>query len=71
MIVSDPDQMERLVAKNRNLVWDNGWDVLKITKSPTAMFYKDGRAFGNKWFRTERYALTRRGWTIPDEFFKS
>ena len=67
MIVTDLDQMERIVAKNKNLVWD-GWDVLKTRWHPRGDFYKDGRRIKGNWYRTKRFALTREGWKLPDEF---
>ena len=71
MIISDPVQMEKIVARNRNLIWDNGWDVLSVKRSPTAFFYADGRLIKGKWYRTKRYTLSRQGWTIPDDIIKA
>lgn len=71
MIISDLAQMEKIVSRNRNLIWDNGWDVLSIKKSPTALFYADGICIKNQWYRTKRYTLNRQGWTIPDDVFKT
>ena len=70
VIVSDPDVMERLVQSSYNLVWD-GWKVLRTRKHPTAYYYKDGRLIKGRWFRTEEIRLTREGWVVPGDLFRT
>ena len=68
--ITDPDYMDIVVKRSRNLVWD-GWDVLKTKRHPLAYFYKDGRFIAGRWYRTRRFRLTEKGWNIPDGFVKA
>lgn len=67
MLINNPEQMEQIVKRNRNLRWDNGWDVIRVRKHPNGISYPDGIRIGDKWFRTERFKLTRDGWKLPDD----
>ena len=69
MMVKSLEAMERIVANSNDLIWD-GYDVLKIKKSPAAIFYSDGKRIHGEWYRTKRFILGRHGWKIPDYLIK-
>ena len=67
MLISSLDQMEKIVGKNKDLMWE-GWDVVHFYPSEKAKTSKFGRRINNKWCITKRFELNERGWDIPHKF---
>ena len=59
--------METIVSSNSKLSWD-GWDVIELTPSDSAVFQKNGVYKNNKWNIQKRYVANRNGWTMPDKY---
>ena len=67
MKIKSLEQMEELVKKNRELIWD-GWTVVHSYQSDKARTSKFGRRVNNKWHLQRRFELSRDGWDIPKRF---
>ncbi len=63
MLVKTLEDMESIVDTT-SLEWD-GWDVMKLTPKPTAMYDRNGVFVGDKWWTKKSYPLTEEGWDIP------
>lgn len=68
MLINSLEKMEEIVEKNDSLSW-SGWDVIHLTKSPTAWMKPDG-VFRNGWFIQKRFALSENGWELPNKFVR-
>lgn len=69
MIVNDLDTMEKIVKSNSSLSWD-GWDVVELKKSPTAMFKQNGVFKTGSWYIKNVYTPSRDGWRIPNKYVR-
>lgn len=69
MIVTDLDTMEKIVKDNSSLAWD-GWNVVELKKSPTAMFKQNGIRKDNTWYLKTVYTPSRDGWRIPNKYVR-
>jgi hypothetical protein len=58
--------MESVVSSNKELAWD-GWNVIKDTKNPNAMFKKNGVFKNGEWFKRDTFPITENGWNIPNK----
>lgn len=67
MIIKDLAKMEKIVQKNKNLLWD-GWDVIDLKESYTAKTSPLGIRVNNKWYLKRIYSPNRNGWSIPDKY---
>ena len=67
MIVKDLDHMENIVSTNKSLSWD-GWNVVELTKSSTAMFSRNGVFVNGSWFTKKVFVPNRDGWRIPVKY---
>ena len=67
MIVNNLKQMETIVSTNSKLSWD-GWDVIELKPSHSAVFQKNGVYKNNTWSIQKTYKPDRNGWDIPDEY---
>jgi len=65
MIVDKLDQMEKIVSKNKALLWD-GWTVVNIYKSDKAKTSKYGMYINGQWYMSKRFEPSRNGWDIPE-----
>lgn len=65
MLVSDLDKMESIVESREDLSWD-GWDVVRHTHAPNAMYFKESEFRDGQWFKKKVYPLTEQGWNIPN-----
>ena len=65
MLVTNLEEMERLVAARPDLDWD-GWNVVKYVNSNNAMYAKDGAFKDGKWLIKKVYPLTEEGWRLPN-----
>lgn len=61
------EQMEEIVSQNKNLSWD-GWNVVELKQSNTAMFKKDGAFIDGKWYIKKVYQCDENGWRIPSRY---
>ena len=57
--------MEQIVESKEILYWE-GWDVIKAQPKPTAYMSKDARFMEDEWYECERFPLTEHGWYIPE-----
>jgi hypothetical protein len=69
MIVTDLDLMEQIVKSNSSLSWD-GWNVVELKKSPTAMFKQNGMYKNGSWHIKNVYSPSRDGWRIPNKYVR-
>ena len=66
MLITNLQKMEKIVSSNKDLFWD-GWDVVHIKPSSTAMFKNNGAFINGSWFIKTVYSLNRNGWNIKKE----
>jgi hypothetical protein len=59
--------MEKIVAKNHNLIWD-GWTVVELKQSEIAKTAVNGIRYKNKWFLSKKFVPDRTGWDIPNKY---
>ena len=67
MIVKNLNTMEKIVNKNKNLIW-NGWDVIDLKESNVAKSSLLGIRIKDKWYLHRTYKLDRNGWDIPNKY---
>lgn len=67
MIIKSLNTMEKIVAKNKNLIWD-GWDVIDLKESDIAKTSPNGIRINNKWYLHKRYSPNKNGWDIPHKY---
>lgn len=65
MVIKSLEEMEKIVAKNKNLSW-NGWDVVSLKWNPVAYTKPTGAYIRGKWYTRFVYPVTESGWNIPD-----
>jgi hypothetical protein len=65
MLVNDLSYMEHIVSQRHDLEWQ-GWDIVKYTKSNSAMFNQDGIFKNGSWYKKKVFPVTEIGWTIPN-----
>jgi hypothetical protein len=64
MLVTSLEAMEKIVKKNRELMWD-GWDVIHFYPSEKARTSKFGARVKGRWCIQRRIVPTEQGWDIP------
>lgn len=67
MLITDLNKMETIVSKNKSLSWE-GWNVVELTKSSSAMFKQDGAFVKGSWYTKKVFSPTRDGWRIPHKY---
>jgi hypothetical protein len=67
MLIKSLNTMEKIVAKNKNLIW-NGWDVFDLKESDIAKTSPVGIRINNKWYLHKVYSPNRNGWNIPNKY---
>lgn len=65
MLVTDLEEMERIVAARPDLEWD-GWNVVKYIRSDNAIYSKEGAFKDGKWLKKKVFPLTESGWHLPN-----
>lgn len=65
MLVTSLEEMESIVASRSDLEWD-GWNIVKFTASPNAMYSPDGVFYRGKWMKKKVFPLTEDGWYLPN-----
>jgi hypothetical protein len=66
-MIKSLEKMEEIVSRNSNLSWD-GWNVVELKQSNTAMFKKDGAFINGKWYIKKIYRCDENGWRIPSRY---
>ena len=69
MKINSLEQAEQIVANNKSLVWD-GWDIIQLTKSPTAWMKPEGVLRDGDWYLQKHYNLSAEGWELPAKFVR-
>lgn len=67
MIVKNLEVMEKIVSKNRDLIW-SGWDVLELKKTNLGRTDANGIRIKNNWFIQKTFSPDRNGWDIPNKY---
>jgi len=67
MIIKSINVMEKIVSKNKSLVWD-GWDVLDLKETDIAKTSPKGIRIKDKWYLHKRYSPGAKGWEIPNKY---
>jgi hypothetical protein len=70
MNIKTLEQMETIVSANPQLSWD-GWDVVHLSQSNTAMFKTNGAFVDNKWCIRTVYSPDQNGWKISQKHLES
>ena len=67
MVVKSLEVMEKIVNKNRDLMW-SGWDVLELKKTNLGRTDVNGIRIKNNWFIKKTFSPDRNGWDIPNKY---
>lgn len=67
MLIRSLNTMEKIVAKNKNLIWD-GWTVIDLKESDIAKTSPNGIRIKDKWYLHKVYAPSESGWDIPNKY---
>jgi hypothetical protein len=67
MVVKSLEVMEKIVGKNRDLMW-SGWDVLELKKTNLGRTDVNGIRIKNNWFIKKTFSPDRNGWDIPNKY---
>ena len=70
MLVNNLEDMERIVLSREDLEWE-GWDVVKYTRSSSAMFSAEGILKNGIWCKKKVFPITKDGWFLPNIFRES
>ena len=69
MKINSLEEAETIVENNKSLSWI-GWDIIQLTKSPTAWMKPEGIFKNGNWYLKKQYNLSTSGWEIPDKFVR-
>ena len=69
MQITSLEQMEKIVASNKELLWD-GWTVVSSYPSDKGSTSKNGALVKGKWHVQRRFELTETGWDLPSKFVR-
>lgn len=69
MLINNLDTMEKIVKSNQSLSWE-GWNVVELKKSPTAMYKQNGAYINGSWYFKTVYSVNRDGWRIPNKYVR-
>lgn len=64
MLISNLDQMEKIVESREDLEWI-GWDIIRYF-GQSSFLSKDAVFKNGKWVKTKVYPITEQGWDVPD-----
>jgi len=67
MIIKSLNTMDKIVSRNKNLMWE-GWDVIDLKESDIAKTSPKGIKVKDKWYLHKRYSPNRNGWDIPNKY---
>lgn len=68
-MIKDLETMEKIVNDNKDLSWD-GWDVIEVKPSPSAMFKTNGAFINGKWHIRNVFKYGSKGWEIPGKYVR-
>lgn len=69
MNINNLDHMEKIVNNNNSLSWE-GWNVVELVKSKTAMFKTNGVFVNGSWYIKNIFSVDRDGWRIPNKYMR-
>jgi len=69
MIVNDIYEMERIVANNDKLHWNN-YDVWLLEKQSSADLLSNGVYIDGDWYIRTIFPVEKNGWNIPEKLMK-
>ena len=69
MNISSLEEAEKIVENNDSLNWD-GWNIIQLTKSPTAWMKPQGIFKNGEWYLQKKYTVSADGWEIPVKFVR-
>lgn len=67
MIIKSLEQMEKIVARNKELKWV-GWDVVERKRSDLGRTSTSGIRIKDTWYLQKTFNLDRQGWDIPNKY---
>jgi hypothetical protein len=68
-MIKDLEVMEKIVAKSNSLSWE-GWNVVELIPSATAMFKTNGAFVNGNWYLKNVYQCGTQGWKIPNKYVR-
>jgi hypothetical protein len=66
-MIKTVEQMEAIVNKFNELSW-NGWDVIELKKSPSAMMHVHGAYIDGTWYIKNIFSPSENGWKLPSKY---
>jgi hypothetical protein len=66
-MIKNLEAMETIVKNNNELSWD-GWNVVELKPSASAMFKTNGAFVNGKWYTKKVYSCGQQGWNIPSRY---
>ena len=69
MMINSLEEAETIVENNKSLMWV-GWDIIQLTKSPTAWMKPEGIYKDGSWHIRKQYNLSTNGWELPGKFVR-
>jgi hypothetical protein len=69
MKINSLEEAETIVENNDSLSWI-GWDIVQLSKSPTAWMKPQGVFKNGEWYIQKNYNLSKNGWELPDKFVR-
>jgi hypothetical protein len=69
MKISSLEEAETIVENNNSLTWD-GWNIIQLTKSPTAWMKPEGIYKDGLWYIRKQYSLSAEGWELPGKLVR-
>ena len=67
MIIRSLNTMEKIINKNKNLLW-SGWDIIDLKESDSAQTSPMGIRVKVKWYLHRVYKPGRNGWDITNKY---
>jgi hypothetical protein len=68
-MIKELETMEKIVTENNELSWD-GWKVVELKPSKTAMFKVNGAFVNGQWYIRNMYEYGTNGWEIPKKYVR-
>lgn len=65
MLVTNLEQMEKIVASRNDLVWD-GWNVVRYSPGHNAQYSPNGVYLNGQWMKKKVFPITENGWHLPN-----
>jgi len=65
MLVTTEQEMQSIIDSRQDLEWE-GWNVVKYTKSNSAMYSPEGAYVRGMWMKKKVFPITSDGWYLPN-----